>query len=167
MTDISGTSGSTATAIKSRVVPLLLVAPIVSILLLGVLFLILRPLMPENIAIHVGPDGVGSGSAGLLIAGACGIAAVVFAIGRATTKEFFEDGHWFQTEKSIAVGIMSLGYGLIGFAGATILSTVGSTTGEASSISVGMGLLGFLFTFIVAACIYVTAFPRAKMTSLR
>ncbi|PYI39005.1 hypothetical protein CVS30_06740 [Arthrobacter psychrolactophilus] len=166
MTGISGVSGAKQTAVTSRVVPLLLVAPIVSIILLGILFLIVRPLMPENIPIHVGPDGVGSGSGGLLIAIACGIAAVVFAIGGATTKEFFKDDHWFQTEKSIAVGIMSLGYGLIGFAVATILSTVGDTTGSDSSISVGMGMLGFLLTFIAAVCIYIVAFPRAKMTPL-
>lgn len=139
----------------------MVVAPACSILIVAVLYLLLRPLIPNSIAIHVGPDGVGYGSPLLLIAVASGIAAVVFAIGGATTREFFKDGHWFQTQKSIAVGVMALGYGVIGVALATILSNLNVDPEAISGNSVGMGLLGFIFLFIVAASVYVVLFPKA------
>lgn len=115
---------------------------------------------------HVGPDGVGYGSSLLMIAIPSGIAAVVFAIGGATTREFFKDDHWFQTQKTIAVGVMALGYGVVGVALGTIFSTVGVDQDAVSGSSVGMGLLGFLLLFTVAACVYVAVFPRAKMEAL-
>ncbi len=145
---------------------MLLVAPICSIVLVAVLHLLLSPHIPSRIAIHVGPDGVGYGSSLLMIAVPCVIAAVVFAIGGATTREFFKDDHWFQTQKTIAVGIMALGYGVIGVALGTIFSTVGVDQDAVSGNSVGMGLLGFLLLVTVAASVYAKAFPRAKMETL-
>lgn len=149
------------THIKARAVPLLLIAPTVALLLVMVLYVLLSPLVPERIAIHVGPDGVGYGSPLPIIAGACAIAVVVFAIGAATTKEFFKNDHWFQTQKFIAVSIMALGYGVIGVALATILSNLNVDPETVSGNSIGMGLLGFLLLFTAAACTYVALFPRA------
>lgn len=95
--------------VKIKTVPLLVIAPACSIALVAVLYLLLKPLVPSQIAIHAGSDGVGYGSTVLMIAVACGIAAVAFGIGGATAREFLKDDHWFQTEKSIAVLIVSLG----------------------------------------------------------
>lgn len=145
---------------------MLLVAPIGSILLVVILFLVLGPLIPGQIAIHVGSDGVGYGSSLLMITVPCVIAAAVFAIGGATTREFFKDDHWFQTQKTISVGIMALGYGVIGVALGTLFGTVGVDQDAVSGNSVGMGLLGFLLLFTVAACVYGAVFPRAKMEPL-
>ena len=166
MTNISGLPDPTRAEVKPKVVPLLIVAPACSILLVAVLFLVFGPLIPGQIAIHVGPEGVGYGSSLLMIAVPCVIAAVVFAIGGATAREFFKDDHWFQTQKSVAVGIMALGYGAIGVALGTIFSTIGVSPDELSGNSVGVGLLGFLLMFTVAACVYVAVFPRAKMEAM-
>ena len=151
---------------KTRTVPLLVIAPACSIVLVAVLYLLLNPLMPSHIAIHAGPDGVGYGSALIMIAVACAIAAVTFVIGGATAREFLKDDHWFQTEKSIAVGIVSLGYGVIGFALATIFSIVGVDPEEVSVDSVGRGLLGFLLLFTAAVWIHVAVLPRARMQTI-
>lgn len=166
MTNISRPADTTQAEIKPRVIPLLIVAPACSILLVAILFLVLRPLIPGQIASHVGPDGVGYGSSLIMITVPCVIAAVVFAIGGATAREFFKDDHWFQTQKSIVVGIMALGYGVIGVALGTIFSVIGVNQDEASGNSVGMGLLGFLLLFTLAACIYVAIFPVARMEVL-
>lgn len=166
MTSNSGTPGRTPTTTRLRTLPWLVGAPVCSVLLVLGLLLLLDPLIPSHIAVHVGPDGVGHGSPRLMVAVACGIAAVIFAIGGATAKEFTNDDHWFQTQKSIVVAIMALGYGVIGTALATIVSTIGADPDEVSVHSVGMGLLGFLFLFIVAACVYVAVLPRAKMETL-
>lgn len=149
--------------VKTRALPLLIIAPACSLLLVAVLYLMLSPLIPERIAVHVGPDGVGYGSPLLMIAGACGIAAVAFAIGAATAKEFLRNNHWYQTQKSIAVIIMALGYGVIGVAVATIVSNLNVDPDAVSGNSVGGGLLGFLLMFTVAACTYVAVFPRAGL----
>lgn len=151
---------------KIKTVPLLVIAPACSIALVAVLYLLLKPLLPSQIAIHAGPDGVGYESTLLMIAVACGIAAVAFGIGGATAREFLKDDHWFQTEKSIAVLIVSLGYGVIGVALATIFSTLGVDSEAASGNSVGMGLLGFLLSFTAAVCIHVAVLPRARMHTI-
>ncbi|MBB2996522.1 hypothetical protein [Paeniglutamicibacter cryotolerans] len=154
------------TETNTRALPLLMIAPACSILLVAVIYLWLSPLIPSRIAIHVDPDGVGYGSSLLMIAGACVIAAAAFVIGAATTREFSKAGHWFQIQKSIAVGIMALGYGAIGVALATIITTVGVDPEPVPGNSVGIGLFGFLLLFTTAACVYAAVFPRAKFESL-
>lgn len=166
LTNVSNLPEPVRTQPKTRAFPLLVVAPACAILLVVVLYLLLSPLIPRRVAIHVGPEGVGYGSSLLMIAGACAIAAAAFAIGAATAREFFRDDHWFQTQKSIAVGIMALGYGVIGVALATIITAVGVDPDEVSGNSVAMGLLGFLLLFTVAACVYAAVFPRAKLETL-
>lgn len=51
----------------------------------------------------------------------------------------------------IAVGIISLGYGALGLALSTIVSTVGADPAAVSGDSVGLGRLGFLVLFTAAA----------------
>lgn len=157
----TNTNSAPAGNVKSRELLLLVIAPACSLLLVALLYLLLGPLIPERLAIHVGPDGVGYGSSLLMVGGACIIAAAVFAIGAATTKEFLKNNHWFQTQKSIAVSTMALGYGVVGVAVATILSTLAVAPNSVAGNSVGMGLLGFLLMFIAAACTYVAVLPRA------
>lgn len=166
MSKISDLPEPVREVVKTRAVALLLVAPACSIALVVVLYLMLYPRIPQRVAIHVGPDGVGYGSTPLMVAITCAIAAVAFAIGGATARGFLKADHWYQTEKSIAIVIESLGYGVIGVALATIFSTVGVDPNEVSGNSVAMGLLGFLVMFIVSACVYVAALPRGKMETL-
>lgn len=94
------------------------------------------------------------------------VAAAALAIGGATAREFLTSDHWYQKETGIAVSILAVGYGVIGRALATILSSVGLSPDDVSGASVGAGLLGFLGFFIAAILAYIEALPRGKMESL-
>lgn len=142
--------------------PLLIVSPACSLILAVALFPTLRPLIPSHIARHVGPDGVGYSSTALIMAVIFAAAILPFLIGGALALGFFRDSHWFPTQKAVVVCFVSLGYGVIGVALATILSTVGLDPAEVSGDSVAMGLLGFLLLFTAAACTYAALLPRAK-----
>ena len=146
---------------QTRAVPLLIVSPACSLILAVALFLTLRPLIPSHIARHVGPDGVGYSSTALIMAVIFAAAILPFLIGGALALGFFRDGHWFPTQKAVVVCFVSLGYGVIGVALATILSTVGLDPAEVSGDSVAMGLLGFLLLFTAAVWTYAALLPRA------
>ncbi len=75
-------------------------------------------------------------------------------------------GHWYQKEKSIAVAILSLGYGVVGIALATLVSIAGTRADPLSGDSMGNSMLAFLFFFIGAAWIQTVALPRGKMEEL-
>ncbi|MDN6201741.1 MAG: hypothetical protein L0I99_06025 [Micrococcaceae bacterium] len=145
---------------------MLVVAPASSIVLVPLLYLVWGPWLPSRAVVHVGTASVEYGSLSLLLVGACSLAAVAFIIGGATARGFLKESHWFQTGKSIAVGIEAGGFGLIGFAVASILAIVGVVPYEASSDSVGWGLLCFVFLFIAAICVYVAFLPRAQIETL-
>ncbi|MGP5195761.1 hypothetical protein [Arthrobacter rhombi] len=151
---------------KSRAIALLIIFPAGSMLMVPLLYLILSPWLPSRTVVHVGTDGLEYGSLSLLLAVACLLAAVAFIIGGATARGFLKDDHWYQTEKSIAVGIVAGGFGLIGVALASILANLGVTARATSSVSVGWGLLGFVFLFIAAICAYVVFLPRAQTETL-
>lgn len=152
--------------VKTRALALLVISPACSIVLMLGLYLGLRASLPENVAIHVGPDGVGYGPLLPMIMIICAAAVLVFAIGGATARGFLRAGHWYQSEKAIAVGIESLGYGVIGVGLFVLLSLLGADPETVSADSVGAGLLGFLLGFIAAACAYTVLLPRARMESL-
>lgn len=149
-----------------RTISLLIIAPICSVGLVVVLYLILGPWLPSRVAVHVGPDGVAYGSLLLMLAGACTVAAAAFVIGGVTARGFIKDAHWYQTEKSIAVSIEAFGYGVVGFAVVTLLAVVGGVPEGVMGDSVGLGLLGFLGLLIASICVYVPALPRAEMETM-
>lgn len=166
MTELRDGSESSRTIGRSRAIALLIVAPGSSIVLVPLLYLAVNPWLPSRAVVHVGTDSVEYGSLSLLLAGACSLAAVAFIIGGATARGFLKESHWYQTEKSIAVGMEAGGFGLIGFAVASILPIVGVAPNEVSSDSVGWGLLGFVSLFIAAICAYVVFLPRAQIETL-
>lgn len=151
---------------KNRAVPLLIVSPACSLLLAVVLFLILKPLIPSQLARHMGPDGVGYSSTALTLTIMFAAATLIFSIGGTLARGFFRDSHWFPTQKAVVVCFVSLGYGVIGVALGTMFSTVGLEPAEVSGDSVGMGLLGFLLLFTAAACTYSALLPRAGQEPL-
>lgn len=159
----SGTAAPAATGTRGRVARLLFVAPACSLLLGMVLWLILIPGLPGHIARHVGPDGVGYSPTWLALAIMFAAATLAFAIGAATARGFIRDGHWYPTQKAISVGIMSLGYGILGVAVGTVLST---WPGDDSGNAVAAGMLGSLALFAVAACVYTVRLPRARQEPL-
>lgn len=159
-------SDPAAAGTRKRMVHSFIIAPVASLVLVAVLYFILSPQIPGHIAMHVGPDGVGYGSTQLTIFIMWAVAAVVLAIGGATAREFMKHDHWYQKEKVIAVSIVAVGYGVIGVALATVLSTVGVSPDDVSGDSVGAGLLGFLGFFIAAIWVYIMVLPRGKMESV-
>lgn len=138
-------------------------APASSIALAGLLYVLFSKRIPNGIAIHMGPDGVGYGSTQLMAAILFGTAAGVFAIAGAAGRGFLKTNHWFQTEKVISICLFSLGYGVVGLALATLWSVVDIGPNGLSGDSVGPGLLGFLFAFIASAIWYAVALPQGKM----
>lgn len=159
MTVNSNTSGMTR--VNTRAVPLLIVAPACALILAVILYLILSPLIPSQIARHVGPDGVGYSSTVLIMAVIFAASILPFLIGWALARGFFRDGHWFPTQKAVVVCFVSLGYGVIEVGLGTILSTVDLDPTEVSGNSVAMGMLGFLLLFTAAVCTYPALLPRA------
>lgn len=151
---------------RKRFLQAFIIAPVASLMLVAVLYLVLSPQIPNQIAIHVGPDGVGYGSTAPIMLITWAVAAVVLAIGGSTAREFVKNKHWYQKEKVIAVSIVAVGYGVIGVALATMLSMVGVSPEDVSGDSVGAGLLGFLVFFIAAIWVYIVVLPRGKMESL-
>lgn len=84
----------------------------------------------------------------------------------ATVRGLLKAGCRYQIEKSIAVGIISVGAGVIGLALAVILRVVGVDSNDVTGDSVGLGALGFLLAFIVACCAYAVLLPRAGLETL-
>lgn len=158
---VKASQPDTAT-VKTRAAPLLIAAPAGLLILSTVLYLALRPLMPSHIARHVGNDGVGYSSTSLIMAAIFAAAIVPFLIGWVLARGFFRDNHWHPIQKAVVVCFVSLGYGIIGVALATIFSTVGLHPDDASGNSVAMGMLGFLLLFTAAAVVYVVLLPRAE-----
>lgn len=152
--------------VKTRAVPLLIVAPACTLIAGIALYAALSPLMPDHIARHVGPDGVGYSSTALIMAAIFAAAVVPFLIGWALARGFFRDNHWFQIQKAVVVCFVSLGYGIAGAALGTIFSTVGLQQDDVSGNSVAMGMLGFLLLFTAAVCVYAALLPRAKQEPL-
>lgn len=161
VTGIFGLPGPSATERKTRTVPLLLIAPLCSLLLSAVLYVALLPLLPEHIVRHVGPDGVGFSSMVLVLTIMLAAAVIPFLIGGMLGRGFFRDRHWHPTQKFVTVAFMSTGYGILGVVVATILSLMGMEQDDVSGNSVAMGLLGFLLLFVAAAFTYALLFPRA------
>lgn len=166
MTGVSDVSDPRRGEIKTRIVPLLVIAPAGAVALVAALYLWLIPWLPQRVAIHMGPEGPGYGSMPLAITTICVIAMAAFAVGGATARGFMKADHWYQSEKLISVGIESMGYGVIGVGLATMVSTVGVEPNEVSGDSVAAGMFGFLFMFIASVCVYVAALPRGKMEKL-
>lgn len=152
--------------VEPRVFRILVIVPICALALVAVLVLFLIPLMPEHIAMHVGPDGVGYGSTPLMLAITCAAAALALAIGSITGLGFFKAEHWYQKEKLISIGILSLGYGVLGIALATMASTLGVEQSAVSGNSVGTSMLAFVLGFIAALWFHIGALPAGKMEQL-
>ncbi|WP_315914288.1 hypothetical protein [Arthrobacter sp. lap29] len=97
----------------TRALPLLLVIPACALIASIVLWLILSPLLPNQIARHVGPDGVGYSPTILVLAVLFGAAAVPFLIGVAQEQ---------ASSNSVAMGL--LGFLLLFIAAAIAYSAL-------------------------------------------
>lgn len=147
---------------KTRAVPLLIVTPSGALIFTVALYAILSPQIPSHIARHVGPDGVGYSPTVVVMSIIFAASAVVFTIGGFLARGFFRDGHWFSIQKAVAAGTVALGYGILGIALATTLSSAGVKADDVSGNSVAMGMLGFLLMFTAAVTTYAALLPRAQ-----
>ena len=122
--------------------------------------------MPQYVARHAGPDGIGYSPTALILAVTAAVSVSAFAIGGATAHGFLKAGHGYQTEKMIAVGIVSLGYGVAGIALATMLATVRLAAEDVAEDAIGVSMVAFLFAFIAAAWTYTLVLPPGKLEQL-
>lgn len=142
-----------------------LTAPIVSLVLVAFAYLV--PVtggwIPEQWVSHV--DGQGNATSSghwPLAAGALGAAALTFVIGWLVSREYVQAGHWHALEKGITVSVLGLAYGFLG----VLLATVAGSWGRPASSGpelMGLGLLGFVLAFILAAVFHTIALPPARV----
>ncbi|GAA1872575.1 hypothetical protein GCM10009715_19270 [Paeniglutamicibacter psychrophenolicus] len=166
MTGESGTTPNYGVLADKLVFRLLVAAPAWTLAAVTALYLFLLGSMPQYIARHAGPDGIGYSSTTLVLAIIAAVSASAFAIGGATAHGFLKAGHWYQTEKMIAVGIVSLGYGVAGIGLATMLATVRLAAGEIEGDAIGVSMVAFVLAFIAAAWTYTLALPPGELEQL-
>ncbi|WP_146112396.1 MULTISPECIES: hypothetical protein [unclassified Arthrobacter] len=145
---------------------LFILAPSLSIALTLLAYWLASPWIPDHVAIHVGPDGVGYGSALRMFVTCCIIATVAFIVGGVTARGFFVSGHWYQIEKSIVVCTESFAYAVLGVGLGSVMSTFGQEPNGSNAQSAGIGLLSFVLVFIVFATVYVLALPKGRLEEL-
>lgn len=146
---------------------LFLVAPVLALVLTFIGYWLARPFIPGHVAIHMGPDGVGYGSALRMLVVCAVIAAVSFVVGGITARGFLVAGHWYQVEKAIVISVESFAYAVLGVGLGSVMSTLGVESNGTSSQSVGLGLLSFVIVFILASIIYVVALPKGQLEELQ
>jgi len=142
--------------------PLFLVAPVLALALTFIGYWLASPFIPGHVAIHMGPDGVGYGSAFRMLVVCAIIATVAFVVGGITARGFLVAGHWYQIEKAIVISVEAFAYAVLGVGLGSVLSTLGVESNGTSSQSVGLGLLSFVIVFILAAIVYVVALPKGR-----
>ena len=146
---------------------LFLLAPILALVLTYTSYWMARPYIPGHVAIHMGPDGVGYGSAFRMLVVCSVIATAAFVVGGITAREFFVAGHWYQVEKAIVISVEAFAYAVLGVGLGSVLSTLGVESNGTSSQSVGLGLLSFVIVLILASIIYVVALPKGQFEELQ
>lgn len=137
--------------------------PLLSSLLVAVLFLVVRQMMSDEWAIHV--DGHGNityGSSWSVFIGAFVLTFLAFLLGQYLARDFNNLGHWYPQQKGIVVACFSTGYGSLGFLIGNMVSAAAVPKTTTAETSIGYGLLGFLLASIIAAICYTKFLPRAK-----
>lgn len=132
----------------------------------AVLYAVLRPLLPGQLARHAGPDGAGYGPLWLaaLVIGA--VAAISLLIGILAYRDFYSLGHWYPGPKAIVVCFLAAGFGILSLGASMLVTVMGRQAQEAGSLPVGMGLLGLVVAFGLSAPVLAWSLPRAKQETL-
>ncbi|MEV4900525.1 hypothetical protein AB0K08_04190 [Citricoccus sp. NPDC055426] len=98
-----------------------------------------------------------------LVSVALAAAAVAFVVGWLLAREHAQAGHWHDLEKGLVVVAFGTGYGLLGVVVANVAASLGRPAATAGQEQLGLALLGFVLAFILAAVVYTTALPKARV----
>ncbi|MFJ2621393.1 hypothetical protein [Glutamicibacter sp. NPDC087344] len=145
---------------------LLLVGPCVALLAYAGLYLQLREHLPQALARHLGPDGIGYTSTLVVVGSAAGIAVLAFGIGAWTCLDFTSLGHWYTGNKSIVVCSLAAGYGVLGLGVGTMASANAGQAPADGASTIGWGLLALLIGFSLTAVVLSRVLPAAQRESL-
>ncbi len=140
----------------------LVLAPLLAVLVAAAAYALRAGSMPEQVAVHMGPDGIGFGSRTVMVSVCFGLALLAFVIGAVTAENTLHRGEWHLYEKSIVVIAQSAGFaftaGVLG-----IILSAGASSGEApGAAAVQYSLLAWVATFAVALLVYALLTPRAR-----
>ncbi|WP_431710914.1 hypothetical protein [Glutamicibacter uratoxydans] len=141
---------------------LFVLAPLLALAVVGSAYFLLRPQLPAQLARHIGPDGVGLSSTGVVLLIGSGVAAALFVVALCCAIDFWKHEHWYQTQKMMVVGFAASGYAVSGLLLASIFNVRGVDPAAASGASIGYGLLAFLVVLIIAIWSYVVLLPAGK-----
>lgn len=138
----------------------------VALMAYSALYLLLRPGLPGQLVRHAGADGVGYSPLWLVVLIIAAAAAASLAIGIILYRDFTSLGHWNPGPKSIVVCLLAAGFGILGLGAAMMLSVLGQAPEELGAKPIGMGLLGLIVVFALAAGLLARALPRAEQETL-
>jgi len=144
----------------------LVVISCLSIAAYAVLYVVLRPLLPDQLVRHAGPDGEGFSPLWVTVLVVGAVAALSLLIGLLVYRDFTNLGHWYPGPKAIVVCFLAAGYGLLGLGVSMLITALGQSAQDHTSLPIGMGLLGLLIIFGLSAGLLARSLPRAKQETL-
>lgn len=130
------------------------------------LYLFSRPLLPEQLVRHAGPDGLGYSPLWITVLIVGAIATLSLSIGVLVYRDFSTLGHWFPGPKAIVVYFLAAGFGILGLGIAMIITVLGRDAEDIGSLPVVTGLLALLVVFALSAGLLSKLLPRAKQETL-
>lgn len=130
------------------------------------LYLMLRPQLPDQLVRHSGPDGVGYSPLWLVVLVIGGAAVISLGIGVIVYRDFTGLGHWNPGPKAIVVCFLAAGFGILSLGVAMLLSVLGESASQDEALPLGLGMLGLLIGFALAAGVLAKALPRAEQETL-
>ncbi|WP_218220553.1 hypothetical protein [Nesterenkonia sp. Act20] len=145
-----------------RYVGALIVAPLLAVGLAALTYVLQAGSMPDQIAVHMGPDGTGFGSLTVMVSVCFGLALLGFVIGAVTARNTLRRGEWHLYEKSIVVVAEAAGFAFTAAVLGVILS-IDVPSGEVpGAAAVEYSLLAWVASFAVALLVYALLTPRAR-----
>lgn len=140
----------------------LVVAPLLAVLFAAVAYALRVGSMPDQVAVHMGPDGTGFGSGTIMVAVCFGLALLAFVIGAVTARNTLRRGEWHLYEKSVVVIAQSAGFAFIAGVLGIILSADAHSGEVPGAAAVEYSLLAWVASFAVALLVYALLTPRAR-----
>ncbi|WP_159611159.1 hypothetical protein [Glutamicibacter sp. JC586] len=144
----------------------LVAVAVLSVIAYSLLYFLTRPLLPEDLARHAGPDGVGYSQLWITVLIIGALATLCLSIGIIVYRDFVSLGHWYPGPKAIAACFLAAGFGILGLGTAMILTVLGREAEELGSQPIAMGLLGLGLVFASSAGLLAKMLPRAKEETL-
>lgn len=91
----------------------LVAVAVLSVIAYSLLYFLTRPLLPEDLARHAGPDGVGYSQLWITVLIIGALATLCLSIGIIVYRDFVSLGHWYPGPKAIVVCFLAAGFGIL------------------------------------------------------